>query len=128
MNPLETRGRVSRVILWALLALAIVLYGFPFAYLLLTSFKTPLDAIAVPPTVMPEVWTLENYVSALSRQGVPAALVNSVITAVISTVLSLVLAVPAAYAITRFRTRTAATCTISHSAISLSVVSRSNAT
>ena len=85
MNPLETRGRVSRVILWALLAFAIVLYGFPFAYLLLTSFKTPLDAIAVPPSVMPEVWTLENYVSALSRQGVPAALVNGVLTGLIST-------------------------------------------
>jgi multiple sugar transport system permease protein len=54
--------------------------------------------------VLPTQWTLENYVSALSREGVPAALVNSVITAVISTALSLVLAVPAAYAITRFRT------------------------
>lgn len=104
MNGLETRGTPSRVILWGLLALALVLYGFPFVYLLLTSFKTPLDAIAVPPTVMPETWTLENYVSALSRAGVPAALVNSVVTAVISTVLSLVLAVPAAYAITRYRT------------------------
>ncbi|MFS0792532.1 carbohydrate ABC transporter permease [Microbacterium sp. 1P10AE] len=103
MNPLETVGR-SRVVLWALLAVAVVLYGFPFLYLLLTSFKTPLDAIAVPPTVLPGVWTLENYVSALSRAGVPAALINSVVTAVISTALSLVLAVPAAYAITRFRT------------------------
>lgn len=103
MNPLETRGR-SRILLWVLLAATLILYGFPFVYLLLTSFKTPLDAIAVPPTVMPEQWTLENYVSALSREGVPAALINSVTTAVISTVLSLVLAVPAAYAITRFRT------------------------
>ena len=103
MNPLETVGR-SRVVLWALLAVAVVLYGFPFHYLLLTSFKTPLDAIAVPPTVLPGVWTLENYVSALSRAGVPAALINSVVTAVISTALSLLLAVPAAYAITRFRT------------------------
>lgn len=103
MNPLETVGR-SRVVLWALLAVAVVLYGFPFLYLLLTSFKTPLDAIAVPPTVLPGVWTLENYVSALSRAGVPAALINSVVTAVISTALSLLLAVPAAYAITRFRT------------------------
>jgi multiple sugar transport system permease protein len=103
MNPLETVGR-SRVVLWALLVVAVVLYGFPFLYLLLTSFKTPLDAIAVPPTVLPGVWTLENYVSALSRAGVPAALINSVVTAVISTALSLVLAVPAAYAITRFRT------------------------
>jgi multiple sugar transport system permease protein len=103
MNGLETRGR-TRIVLWALLAAALVLYGFPFIYLLLTSFKPPLEAIAVPPAVLPSQWTLENYVSALSREGVPAALVNSVITAVMSTVLSLVLAVPAAYAITRFRT------------------------
>ena len=103
MNGLETRGK-SRIVLWALLAAALILYGFPFVYLLLTSFKTPLEAIAVPPSVLPTQWTLENYVSALSREGVPAALVNSVITAVISTALSLVLAVPAAYAITRFRT------------------------
>lgn len=103
MNGLETRGK-TRIVLWALLAAALILYGFPFVYLLLTSFKTPLEAIAVPPSVLPTQWTLENYVSALSREGVPAALVNSVITAVISTALSLVLAVPAAYAITRFRT------------------------
>jgi len=103
MNPLETRGR-SRILLWALLAATLVLYGFPFIYLLLTSFKTPLEAISVPPSVVPTVWTLENYVSALTRQGVDAALINSVVTALISTGLSLVLAVPAAYAITRFRT------------------------
>jgi len=103
MNPLETRGR-SRILLWALLTVALVLFGFPFLYLLLTSFKTPLDAIAVPPSVWPKTWTLANYVAALSREGVPAALINSVVTAVISTLLSLVLAVPAAYAITRFRT------------------------
>ncbi|GAA4064611.1 carbohydrate ABC transporter permease [Agromyces indicus] len=103
MNPLETRGK-SRILLWVLLAVAIVIYGFPFLYLLLTSFKTPLDAISVPPSILPETWTLDNYVAALTRGGVPAALINSVTTAVVSTVLSLVLAVPAAYAITRFRT------------------------
>lgn len=103
MNPLETRGR-SRILLWLLLAAVVILYGFPFVYLLMTSFKTPLDTIAVPPTILPEPWTLENYVAALSRDGVIASLVNSVVTAVVSTALSLVLAVPAAYAITRFRT------------------------
>ncbi|WP_194397596.1 carbohydrate ABC transporter permease [Microbacterium atlanticum] len=103
MNPLETQGK-SRILLWVLLAAAIILYGFPFLYLLLTSFKPPMEAIAVPPSVWPDVWTLDNYISALTREGVPAALINSVVTAVISTVISLVLAVPAAYAITRFRT------------------------
>jgi multiple sugar transport system permease protein len=104
MNGLETRRRSTRVLLWGGLAAALVLYGFPFVYLLLTSFKAPLDAIAVPPKVLPSQWTLDNYVAALSREGVVPALINSVVTAVLSTVFSLLLGVPAAYAITRYRT------------------------
>jgi multiple sugar transport system permease protein len=104
MNGIETRRLSSRVILWIILAIVLVLYGFPFLYLLLTSFKTPSDAIAVPPSVFPDVWTLENYVTAMAKEGVVPALINSVVTAVLSTVFSLVLAVPAAYAITRYRT------------------------
>jgi multiple sugar transport system permease protein len=103
MNGIETRRISSRVILWIVLGLILVLYGFPFIYLILTSFKTPSDAIAVPPSVLPNLWTLENYVAALSKEGVVPALANSVITAVLSTAFSLVLAVPAAYAITRYR-------------------------
>jgi multiple sugar transport system permease protein len=104
MIGIETNRKSSRLLLWITLAVVLVLYGFPFIYLLLTSFKTPLDAIAVPPSVLPSVWTLENYVTALAKDGVVPALVNSVVTALLSTVLSLVLAVPAAYAITRYRT------------------------
>lgn len=104
MNGLETRRRPTRVILWGALAAVLVLYGFPFVYLLLTSFKTPLDAIAVPPQVLPSQWTLDNYVAALGKEGVVPALINSVATAVLSTAFSLALGVPAAYAITRFRT------------------------
>ena len=101
---LEAGRRSTRTILWILLAAAMVLYGFPFLYLLFTSFKTPIDTIAVPPTILPKEWTLENYVNALGRGGVVASFINSIQTAVISTLLSLVLAVPAAYGITRYKT------------------------
>ena len=101
---LEAGRRSTRTLLWVLLAAAMVLYGFPFLYLLFTSFKTPIDTIAVPPTILPREWTLENYTNALGRSGVPASFINSIQTAVISTVLSLVLAVPAAYGITRYKT------------------------
>ncbi len=104
MNGLQTRRRPTRLILWGTLIAVLVLYGFPFVYLLLTSFKTPLEAIAVPPQVLPSQWTLDNYVAALSKEGVVPALINSVATAVLSTAFSLVLGVPAAYAITRYRT------------------------
>ncbi len=105
MTGLEARRPLSRGLLWTVLGTVIILYGFPFAYLLLTSFKTPLDALAVPPSVLPSTWTLENYGGALGRDGVVASFVNSLSTATISTILSLALAVPAAYGVTRFGTR-----------------------
>ncbi len=102
MNARVIRPGPGRRLLWTVLTIVLVLYAFPFVYLILTSFKPPLDAISVSPTVWPRVWTLINYHSALSAPGVPAALINSVVTAVISTVLSLVLAVPAAYGVIRY--------------------------
>ena len=104
MNGLETTRKPSRILLWIALALTVVLYGFPFVYMLFTSFKTPLETIAVPPSILPNEWTTANYASALARDGVVASFVNSAITALLSTGLSLFLAVPAAYAVTRFRT------------------------
>lgn len=105
MNGLELRRPGQRALVWTLLAVVLIMYGFPFVYILLTSFKTPLDALAVPPTVWPKHWTLANFSSALAREGVVPSFINSVSTAAIGTSLSLVLAVPGAYAVTRFRTR-----------------------
>jgi multiple sugar transport system permease protein len=91
--------------LWAALVLVVALFGFPFVYLVLTSFKTPSDAIAIPPAVLPRAWSLQNYTAALQAPGVVASFVNSLSTALISTTLSIGLAVPAAYGITRFASR-----------------------
>lgn len=105
MNGLESRRWSTRTIIWIALAIAIVLYAFPFVYMLFTSFKIPIETNAIPPKILPSVWTIDNYVRALRTDGVVASFINSIDTAVISTLLSLVLAVPAAYAVTRYRTR-----------------------
>ncbi|MGW5201249.1 carbohydrate ABC transporter permease [Streptomyces sp. NPDC003753] len=104
MTAALDRLATRRSPLWALLLVVVALYAFPFLYLVLTSFKTPSDALAVPPTILPKVWSLGNFTAALDTPGVIPAFVNSVTTAVLSTVISLVLAVPAAYAVTRFGT------------------------
>ena len=104
MNGLETRRFSSRALVWTALAGIVLMYGFPFLYMVLTSFKTPLETIAVPAQVWPTTWTFDNYADALTRSGVGASFINSIVTAVLSTLISLVLAVPAAYAITRYRT------------------------
>ena len=105
MNGLEVRKLSSKTILWIILVSVVVLYGFPFLYMLLTSFKTPVETIAVPPKLLPSEWTVANYVSALSRNGVVASFANSIITATLSTLISLALGLPAAYAVVRYRTR-----------------------
>ncbi|GAB2718786.1 carbohydrate ABC transporter permease [Streptomyces bullii] len=104
MTAVLDRIATKRSLLWALLFVVVALYAFPFLYLLLTSFKTPSDALAVPPTILPKTWSLQNFTQALDTPGVTAAFINSVTTAVLSTVISLVLAVPAAYAVSRFGT------------------------
>jgi multiple sugar transport system permease protein len=104
MTAVLDRIAAKRSLLWALLLVVVAAYAFPFLYLMLTSFKTPSDALAVPPTILPKVWSLQNFTSVLNTPGVTAAFINSVTTAVLSTVISLVLAVPAAYAVSRFGT------------------------
>jgi multiple sugar transport system permease protein len=105
MSAIQTSRRTTRVLLWSALVTALVAYGFPFTYLILTSFKSPQDTIAVPPSLFPSPWTIENYLVALAKEGVTRSILNSLLTAGVSTVISMVLAVPAAYAITRYRTR-----------------------
>ena len=101
---LEAGKRSTRTLLWVLLAAAMVLYGFPFLYLLFTSFKTPIDTIAVPPTILPGNgrWRTTPTHWAAAESSPPSSTASQ--TAIISTVLSLVLAVPAAYGITRYKT------------------------
>ena len=104
-TSIRRRRTTGLALLWVLLILIVVMYAFPFVYLALTSFKAPIEAIAVPPAILPKTWSVENYAIALATFGVVPSFINSVVTALISTALTVVLAVPAAYAITRFKTR-----------------------
>jgi multiple sugar transport system permease protein len=105
MSSTRSKRTGGRALLWVLLAIIVTSYAFPFVYLALTSFKSPIEAIAVPPSLLPRTWSLANYQAALSTYGVIPSFINSMTTALISTALTVVLAVPAAYAITRFATR-----------------------
>jgi multiple sugar transport system permease protein len=72
-------------------------------WLLTMSFKTEVDALAMPPKVI-FVPTLGNY-SGLLEARFLRPLLNSVVVATVTTILSLALGVPAAYALSRARTR-----------------------
>ncbi|WP_265257036.1 carbohydrate ABC transporter permease [Verminephrobacter aporrectodeae] len=83
---------------------AALLLFFPLGWLLLTAFKTELQAISVPPLL----WfrpTLESLYAVQERSDYLLYARNSVVTSVLSTLLGLVLAAPAAYAMVFFKVR-----------------------
>jgi sorbitol/mannitol transport system permease protein len=84
-------------------AVALLVF-FPIGFMLLTSFKTELQAISVS-----SMWhftpTLDNYTVVQTRSDYLQYAQNSVITSVVSTVLGLLIAAPAAYSMAFFPTR-----------------------
>lgn len=77
-------------------AAAFVMF-FPILWMMLTSLKTELQAISVPPLFLFEP-TLDNFVLVQERSDYFRYAVNSVVTAFGGTAIALALAVPAAYA------------------------------
>jgi sorbitol/mannitol transport system permease protein len=88
------------LVVWAVT----LLLFFPLAWLLLTAFKTELQAISVPPLLVFEP-TLENFAEVQERSDYLLYAKNSVITSVLSTVLGLLLAAPAAYSMAFFKSK-----------------------
>ncbi|WP_051156152.1 carbohydrate ABC transporter permease [Leucothrix mucor] len=84
-------------------AIALLIF-FPILFMIVTSFKTELQAIAVPSLWVFEP-TLENYTTVQERSDYFSFAWNSVITSVGSTILGLMLAVPAAYSMAFSPTR-----------------------
>lgn len=99
MNPHLTL-LIRTVFAWLLTLLLV----FPLIWLLLTAFKTELQAIAVPPELF-YTPTLENFEEVNVRSDYLLYAKNSVITSVLSTLLGLAIAAPAAYSMAFFRTR-----------------------
>lgn len=63
-----------------------------------SSFKLPEDMINYPPTLFPEVWTFENYITAWTSQPLLRYFINSVIQTGIIVVSQIILSILAAYA------------------------------
>ncbi len=87
------RKTFNTVLAWAVG----LLIFFPILWTVLTSFKTELTAIAVPPQYLFFDWTLENYIDVHERSNYFHFMLNSVWLALGSTLLGLLFAVPAAW-------------------------------
>jgi sorbitol/mannitol transport system permease protein len=71
---------------------------FPILWMVLTSFKTELEAFSMPPKFLLFKWTMENYAIVQERSDYIAHVWNSVAIAFGSVLVSMLIAIPAAWA------------------------------
>ena len=71
---------------------------FPILWMVLTSFKTELDAFSMPPKFLLFKWTTENYAVVQERSNYLAHVWNSIAIAFGSVLVSMLIAIPAAWA------------------------------
>jgi multiple sugar transport system permease protein len=94
---------LKTVSIFTLLIPAVLLSIFPLIVMISTSFKTSQEVYIPPPTFLPRAPTIQNYFDIWTVAPLATYFRNSLIVGLGSTLVSLVLAVPAAYALARFR-------------------------
>lgn len=98
MKPVVTRGMV---LIWIVM---IVLFSLlPFAWIVLTAFKTPLEIDAIPPTIFPSTFSFEFFRIALFEKGLLKYVKNSVMVAGLTTLISLFFSSMGGYALSRLK-------------------------
>ncbi|AXA66174.1 MULTISPECIES: carbohydrate ABC transporter permease [Pseudomonas] len=104
MLTLKQSRRLQSLLLGLLAWLVALVLFFPIFWMVLTSFKTEIDAFATPPQFF-FTPTLENYLTIQARSDYFHFALNSVVISFGATLLSLLLALPAAYSMAFHETK-----------------------
>ena len=90
---------------YAGLAAYMVFLGFPLFYLLMASLKTTQQLASLDVWIFPRIVEWSNFTEALASQGILRSTVNTAVVSLATTAIVTVIALPAAYAMARFRGR-----------------------
>lgn len=92
----------SKIVIYVLLTLVAIYFLFPFIYMFFSAFKTEAEAVAYPPSLLPENWNWHNFIDAWNAQPFAKFFLNSVTVTVFSAVGSMVSASLVAYGFARY--------------------------
>lgn len=62
---LNSSRNLNKALIYAALIAGSIIMIFPFAWMLLTSFKTQAESMAIPPQIFPTHWNFDNFFKAL---------------------------------------------------------------
>jgi multiple sugar transport system permease protein len=100
---IQKRFSPSIALQYFVVMLYLLFLGFPFLWMFITSFKTPIELLELNQSLIPQSFYIQNYIDILEKRGLVRSAANSAIVAVASTILTMVVAIPAGYAMARLR-------------------------
>ena len=100
---IQKRFSIGIAFQYVVVFLYLIFLGFPFLWMFITSFKTPIELLELDQSIIPEGFYIQNYIDILEKRGLVRSAANSAIVAVASTFLTMSAAIPAGYAMARLR-------------------------
>ena len=97
------RPEYGKAVIYIVLLLGCVITLAPFIWMFLTSMKTSMEAVSVPPTILPRSWNTDAYTSLGSKLPFFQMYWNTILTSVIIVAGQLLLCSVAGYAFARIR-------------------------
>lgn len=88
---------------YVVLCLMIIIFVFPFIWMLSTSLKTTAEAIQIPPTIIPNEFIFENYLKGWNSGPFFRYLGNSIFITSAILIIQFIVMVPAAYAFSKIK-------------------------
>ena len=101
-SGVENKSVLTTLLIYLGLAAGLVFAGFPIVWMFFTSLKSNTEIFALPPTILPKVFTLTAYESIFTDPVKIRFFINSYLVAGVVTFLTVVIAVLAAYSFTRY--------------------------
>ena len=90
-------GKFSKIVIIAFLSIVGLLMVLPFYWMIVTSLKTPLEAVQFPPTWIPHHFRFRNYIDAWQSVPFPRYFLNTVIITIATLIGVLITSSLAAY-------------------------------
>lgn len=103
MNPAILKELALAGLRTLFLIILLIFFMFPILWVLLTSLKTPVEQLSIPPIWIPESLNFSNYLDLFAHPDFFSSLMNSFVVSGLATVLTVVIGCFASYAIERFK-------------------------
>lgn len=100
---LSKRNNLNKKIIHTILIMGSIFMTIPFIWMLLTSFKTLMESMQVPPTILPKDFISLNYKNAVSLLPFFKFYLNTLMVIIIRVLISTLFAAMAAYAFAKIK-------------------------